>query len=157
MDIHLVRVPQDVDVVNVRWKAAKWGERPAFFSVHVDSYGFTVSSTFLIFFSLQVQSICSVDSEKKNRVIVREITSMSLAEFYAPTPDIPSSPPGNVISLVVWWFNPHSPYARIRHLSVAASLSFQYWDRECKCRFFFISTKFNGLIFNMMLCNLISE
>ena len=38
MDIHLVRVPQDVDVVNVRWKPAKWGERPAFFSVHVDSY-----------------------------------------------------------------------------------------------------------------------
>ena len=32
---------------------------------------------------------------------------------------------------------------------VAASLSFQYWDRECKCWFFFISTKFNGLIFNM--------
>ena len=44
MDINLVRVPQDVDVVNVRWnlKPAKWGERPAFFSVHVDSYA-TVS------------------------------------------------------------------------------------------------------------------
>ena len=38
MDIHLVRVPKDVDVVNVRWKPAKWGERPAFFPVHVDSY-----------------------------------------------------------------------------------------------------------------------
>ena len=38
MDIYLVRVPQDVDVVNVSWKAAKWGERPTFFSVHVDSY-----------------------------------------------------------------------------------------------------------------------
>ena len=37
MDIHLVRVPKDVDVVNVR-SPAKWGERPAFFSVHVDSY-----------------------------------------------------------------------------------------------------------------------
>ena len=36
--IHLVRVPQDVDVPNVRWKQAKWGERPAFLSVHVDSY-----------------------------------------------------------------------------------------------------------------------
>ena len=40
MDIHHVRVPQDVDVVNVRWKPAKWGERPAFFPVHVDSCGF---------------------------------------------------------------------------------------------------------------------
>ena len=38
MDIHLVWVPQDVDVVNVRWKPAKWGERPTFVSVHVDSY-----------------------------------------------------------------------------------------------------------------------
>ena len=35
MDIHFVRVPQDGDVVNVRWKPAKWGERPAFFPVHV--------------------------------------------------------------------------------------------------------------------------
>ena len=26
------------DVVNVRWKPAKWGERPAFLSAHVDSY-----------------------------------------------------------------------------------------------------------------------
>ena len=34
-------------------------------------------------------------------------------------------------------------------LAGAASLSFQYWDRECNCWFFFISTKFNGLIFNM--------
>ena len=33
-------------------------------------------------------------------------------------------------------------------LAGAASLSFQYWDRECNCCFFFISTKFNGLIFN---------
>ena len=39
MDIHLVRVPQDVDAVNVRWNPAKWGERPAFLSVHVDNYG----------------------------------------------------------------------------------------------------------------------
>ena len=39
MDIHLVRVPQDVDVVNVGRKPAKWGERPALFPVHVDSYG----------------------------------------------------------------------------------------------------------------------
>ena len=39
MDIHTVRVPHDVDVVNVRWKPAKWGEHPAFFLVHVDSYG----------------------------------------------------------------------------------------------------------------------
>ena len=38
MDIHLDRVPQDVDVVNVRWKPAKCGERPAFVSVHVHSY-----------------------------------------------------------------------------------------------------------------------
>ena len=38
MEIHLVRVPQDFDVVNVGWKPAKWGEVPAFFSVHVDSY-----------------------------------------------------------------------------------------------------------------------
>ena len=38
MDIHLVRVTQYVDVVNVWWKPAKWGERPALFSVHVDSY-----------------------------------------------------------------------------------------------------------------------
>ena len=38
MDIHLVRVPNYVDVVNVRWKPAKLGERPAFVSVHVDSY-----------------------------------------------------------------------------------------------------------------------
>ena len=38
MDIHLVRVPQDVDVVNDRRKPTKWGERPAFFLVHVDSY-----------------------------------------------------------------------------------------------------------------------
>ena len=38
MDIHLVWVPQDVDVVNVRWKPAKRGEGPAFFSAHVDSY-----------------------------------------------------------------------------------------------------------------------
>ena len=37
MDIHLVRVPQDADVVNGRWKPAKLGEHPAFFSVHVDS------------------------------------------------------------------------------------------------------------------------
>ena len=34
-------------------------------------------------------------------------------------------------------------------LSVAASLSFQYWDPECNCWFFFIITKFNGLICNM--------
>ena len=40
MDIHLVRVPQDVNVVNVTREPAKWRERPAFFSVHVDSYGF---------------------------------------------------------------------------------------------------------------------
>ena len=38
MDIHLVRVSRDVDVVNVMWKPEKWGERPAFFSFHVDSY-----------------------------------------------------------------------------------------------------------------------
>ena len=38
MDIHLVRVPKDVDVVNITWKPEKWGERPALFSVHVDSY-----------------------------------------------------------------------------------------------------------------------
>ena len=38
MDIHLVRFLQDVDEVNVLRKPAKWGERPAFFSVHVDSY-----------------------------------------------------------------------------------------------------------------------
>ena len=38
MDFHLFQVPQYVDVVAVRWKPAKWGERPAFFSVHVDSY-----------------------------------------------------------------------------------------------------------------------
>ena len=38
MDIHLVLVTQYVDVVHVRWKPAKWGEHPAFFSVHVDSY-----------------------------------------------------------------------------------------------------------------------
>ena len=31
MDIHLVRVPQDVDVVNAMWKPAKWEQRPAFF------------------------------------------------------------------------------------------------------------------------------
>ena len=39
MDIHLVRVPQHVDVVNVRVKPVKWGEHPASFSVHVDIYG----------------------------------------------------------------------------------------------------------------------
>ena len=39
MDIHFVRVPQDVDVVNVRLKPAKSVERAAFFPVHVDSYG----------------------------------------------------------------------------------------------------------------------
>ena len=33
-------------------------------------------------------------------------------------------------------------------LAGAASVSFQYLDRECNCLFFFISTKFNGLIFN---------
>ena len=33
--------------------------------------------------------------------------------------------------------------------SVAASLSFQYWYPEYNCWFFFISTKFNGLICNM--------
>ena len=38
MDIHFIRVIQDVDVVNVRCKPAKWWERPAFFSAHVDSY-----------------------------------------------------------------------------------------------------------------------
>ena len=38
MDIHLIRVPQDADVVNVRCRPAKWGECPAFFSAHVDSY-----------------------------------------------------------------------------------------------------------------------
>ena len=38
MVIHLVRVPQDVDVLNVRWKPAKWGERPSFSPVHIDSY-----------------------------------------------------------------------------------------------------------------------
>ena len=56
MDIHLVRVPQDVDVVNVRWKLAKLGERLAFFSVHVDSYETRRSRMFptsinLIFFT----------------------------------------------------------------------------------------------------------
>ena len=35
MNIHLVRVSQDVDVVNVRCKPAKLGERPAFFPAHV--------------------------------------------------------------------------------------------------------------------------
>ena len=35
--MHLVRVPQDIDVVNIRWKPAKL-ERPAFLSAHVDSY-----------------------------------------------------------------------------------------------------------------------
>ena len=39
---HLVQVPQDVDVVNSRWKPAKSGERPAFFSVHVDCNVFTM-------------------------------------------------------------------------------------------------------------------
>ena len=42
MDIHLVlsvRVPQDVDVVNSRCTPREWGERPAFFPAHVDSYG----------------------------------------------------------------------------------------------------------------------
>ena len=48
MNIHLVRVPQDVDVVNVRWKPAKWGERLAFFSVHVDSYMRRVSEEYEI-------------------------------------------------------------------------------------------------------------
>ena len=38
MDIHLVRVPQYVDVVNVKSKSAKLVERPDFFSVHVDRY-----------------------------------------------------------------------------------------------------------------------
>ena len=38
-DNHFVRVPRDVDVVNVSRKTAKSGERPAFFPVHVDSYG----------------------------------------------------------------------------------------------------------------------
>ncbi len=33
-------------------------------------------------------------------------------------------------------------------LAGAASLSFQHGDRECNCCLFFISTKFNGLIFN---------
>ena len=33
-------------------------------------------------------------------------------------------------------------------LAGAASLSVQYWARECNCCFFFISTKFNVLIFN---------
>ena len=39
-DNHFVRVTHDVDVVNVSRKTAKSGERPAFFSVHVDSYAF---------------------------------------------------------------------------------------------------------------------
>ena len=38
MDIHLVLVPEDVDVVNATRKPAKGRERPAFFSVHVNSY-----------------------------------------------------------------------------------------------------------------------
>ena len=32
---------------------------------------------------------------------------------------------------------------------MAALLAFQYWDRECHFLLFCISTKFNGLIFNM--------
>ena len=52
MDIHLVRVPQDVDVTNVRWKLAKWGERPASFSVHVDSYAIWTSNDFALLFSV---------------------------------------------------------------------------------------------------------
>ena len=39
MDIHLVRVSQDVDVVNVRCKPAKWGERPAFFQPMLTAMG----------------------------------------------------------------------------------------------------------------------
>ena len=31
MDIHLVRVPRDVDAVNVRSQPVKGGKRPAFF------------------------------------------------------------------------------------------------------------------------------
>ena len=48
------------------------------------------------------------------------------------------------------WMNLWGSFALCTNppLAVAAS-SFQYWDRECNCRFFFISTKFNGLIFNM--------
>ena len=41
---------------------------------------------------------------------------------------------------------------RVMHESAmtgAASLSFQYWDRECNCWFFFINTKFNDLVCNM--------
>ena len=43
-----------------------------------------------------------------------------------------------------------SPFALFTNppLAGAASLSFQYWERECNCCFFFISTKFNVLIFN---------
>ena len=41
MDIHLVRVLQYVDMVNLRWKPAQKKRRPAFFSVHVDSYDMT--------------------------------------------------------------------------------------------------------------------
>ena len=48
MAIHLVRVPQDVDVANVRRKPEKLGERPAFFSVHVDSYDIPKMLLFVI-------------------------------------------------------------------------------------------------------------
>ena len=40
-------------------------------------------------------------------------------------------------------------------LAGAASLSFQYWGRECNCWFFFVSTKFNGLIIQYGICYII--
>ena len=48
----------------------------------------------------------------------------------------------------------YSPTPCLMHESAmtgAVSLSFQYWDRDCNCWFFFISrpTKFNGLVCNM--------
>ena len=55
MVIHLVRVPQDVDVVNVRCKPAKLGERPAFCSVHVDSYDICTHTLVLCYWQLSLK------------------------------------------------------------------------------------------------------
>ena len=58
MYIHLVRVPQYVDVVNFRWKPAKLGERPAFFPVHVDSYVIISILSYAVYAWLFVNYLC---------------------------------------------------------------------------------------------------
>ena len=68
-DNHFVRVPQDVDVVNVSRKTAKSGECPAFFSVHVDSNAFVLAD---------LAAIYATRMEQLGTIVTRRVHSRPL-------------------------------------------------------------------------------